>query len=487
MDMRTKLVFALVSVALGSMLALGAMTYRDARRLLTAETVEQLDGLADAKKETLEVLISGWQDRVSLIASRTQLRMSLRDYQATGRLTSLTRIRGILSDALRPVGSIVSLVVYDSQGRSVAVVERDPTPAHSPPDLSVLPDPDDRVAFVGTTFSARGEPHVSFAARLSLDDELLGFLLVELRAPEVVAVTSDTAALGESGETLIVGRDESGAARILHPVRHRSADGSEPVQPVGPADPAGLALAGQEGQYREGMIDYRGEPVWVATRYLPDTQWGLVVKFDAEEQRAPILQFRQDLTKLGVSLGAFAILLGVLLGFRFAKPIHELAEVADRIRGGELHARASEAREDEIGLFARTFNQMTEELEQRVTQLHEYQKFFDASRDMLCIAGTDGYFKRVNPAFERTLGWQEEELLSRQFFDFIHPEDVEKTSREIEKLAEGIPTISFENRYRCADGSFKHLLWTSHPEPETGLLYAIARDVTELKELRARS
>ncbi|UCF21602.1 MAG: PAS domain S-box protein [Gemmatimonadota bacterium] len=129
---------------------------------------------------------------------------------------------------------------------------------------------------------------------------------------------------------------------------------------------------------------------------------------------------------------------------------------------------------------------MAEELERQVTLLHEFQRYFEVSLDMLCIAGTDAYFKRVNPAFERTLGWTEEELLSRPFIDFVHPDDVEATRREIERLSRGIPTVSFENRYRCADGSYKKLLWTTYPEPETGLLYAIARDITHTSQASDR-
>ncbi len=115
----------------------------------------------------------------------------------------------------------------------------------------------------------------------------------------------------------------------------------------------------------------------------------------------------------------------------------------------------------------------------------DVEKFFGLSLDLLCIAGTDGCFKKVNPAFEQTLGWSEEELLSRPFYDYVHPDDLEATKNEVEKLAQGIPTIRFENRYRCADGTYKHLRWTSQPETESGLLYAIARDVTWQKEIEA--
>lgn len=111
----------------------------------------------------------------------------------------------------------------------------------------------------------------------------------------------------------------------------------------------------------------------------------------------------------------------------------------------------------------------------------ELDRFFELSLDMLCIAGTDGYFQRVNPAFEKTLGWTTDELLSRPFFDFVYPEDLSATVAEIEKLAQGITTVEFENRFYCRDGSSKWLAWNAQPTPD-GTLYAIARDVTERKQ-----
>ncbi len=117
---------------------------------------------------------------------------------------------------------------------------------------------------------------------------------------------------------------------------------------------------------------------------------------------------------------------------------------------------------------------------------YNFEEFFDYSPDLLCIAGTDGYFKRINPSFERVLGWSSEELLEHPFFDFIHPDDVQPTQEEIDRLASGMPTISFGNRYRCKDGSYRHLSWSAHPDPKTGLLYAIARDETELRVAEER-
>jgi len=102
------------------------------------------------------------------------------------------------------------------------------------------------------------------------------------------------------------------------------------------------------------------------------------------------------------------------------------------------------------------------------------EHLFALSLDMLCIAGVDGYFKRLNPAWERTLGWPRAELLSRPYLEFVHPDDRERTVVEAARLARGSDTISFENRYRCKDGTYKWILWKATVVPDRGLIYAVA-------------
>ena len=113
----------------------------------------------------------------------------------------------------------------------------------------------------------------------------------------------------------------------------------------------------------------------------------------------------------------------------------------------------------------------------------ERDRLFELSLDLLCTAGIDGYFKRVNPAFERVLGWSTKELTSAPFLDFVHPDDREATVAEVEKLSRGAVTIDFENRYRCDDGTYKWLAWRAMPVPEEGLIFAVARDISAQKEV----
>lgn len=108
--------------------------------------------------------------------------------------------------------------------------------------------------------------------------------------------------------------------------------------------------------------------------------------------------------------------------------------------------------------------------------------FFELSSDLLCIAGFDGYFKKVNPALCNILEYSKEELLSQPINSFIHPEDQELTEKYREKIRSGKPLLYYENRYLTKTGKTIWLSWTSIPIDDKELVYAIAKDITHLKK-----
>jgi len=116
----------------------------------------------------------------------------------------------------------------------------------------------------------------------------------------------------------------------------------------------------------------------------------------------------------------------------------------------------------------------------------ERDRFFNLAGDLLLIAGLDGYFKRINPAFTLTLGYAKEELLARPYLDFVHPEDQASTLAAVEQLGQGENIDGFENRYRHQNGSWRWIAWKALPLPADGLIYCTGRDITELKQAQEK-
>lgn len=125
-------------------------------------------------------------------------------------------------------------------------------------------------------------------------------------------------------------------------------------------------------------------------------------------------------------------------------------------------------------------------MQNKFAKFDDFEIFFNMSQDMLCIAGTDDFFKKVNPAFRRTLGHSDEELLTKPFIEFVHPDDTLATLDKIKELRSGSLTGYFENRYRHKNGSYRIFSWSASLDRESGGLYCVARDLTAIRHTESQ-
>ena len=114
---------------------------------------------------------------------------------------------------------------------------------------------------------------------------------------------------------------------------------------------------------------------------------------------------------------------------------------------------------------------------------YSLDRFFELTPDLLCIAGYDGYFKKINPAVSELLGYSNEELYARPINDFIYHGDREITSKHRDSLKNDIPLLNYENRYVKKNGELVWLSWTSMPVEAEQMVYAIAKDITHKKKI----
>jgi PAS domain S-box-containing protein len=129
------------------------------------------------------------------------------------------------------------------------------------------------------------------------------------------------------------------------------------------------------------------------------------------------------------------------------------------------------------------FTKVMRDMTERNKLTEERDRFFALSMDMLCIVHLDGRFQRVNPAFQKILGFSEEELLATSIPELVHPDDLAGTLSGYEKLSAGKPIQFMENRLRCKDGAYRWVAWSYFPVPEDGLAFGVGRDISELRQM----
>jgi PAS domain S-box-containing protein len=142
------------------------------------------------------------------------------------------------------------------------------------------------------------------------------------------------------------------------------------------------------------------------------------------------------------------------------------------VSAGELEARIADL-EAELARCKQDTASAVSEIEDR---------FFENSIDMLCFLGFNGHFRRLNPAWESTLGFTREELMYRPFIEFVHPDDRDRTLKQNALVRSGGQALAFENRYRCKDGSYRWFRWNAASDSPHQVIYSVARDVTASKQ-----
>jgi PAS domain S-box-containing protein len=222
-----------------------------------------------------------------------------------------------------------------------------------------------------------------------------------------------------------------------HVASHRGADPNAVVDIVGAGSSANEAVKRLQGKTRNASFIHDGETRFSSYEAGGQTGWGVVV-----EQSDSVLQH-----------GVWAVERRLwLLGLVFLL----------------------------LGLGLSAF------MGSLYSQLETGNRFIKLSVDMFCIIGFDGFFKSLNPSWEKTLGFTREELMAKPRYEFIHPEDRVLTTSETDRLQQGEVTLAFENRYLCKDGSYKWLLWNAVSAPGQEVIYAVARDITARKLAEAR-
>ena len=364
MDIRTKLILALVSVSVASMTVLGVFAYQTSATLFKEVSVRQLEALAQSKKENLENIYESWKTQVILVGDRTQLITGMAKY-LDGNATILEDLKLILKDAVVAARDVQEIELIDVQGKLLLTVSDnvEVTDSIRPKgDFPELNSSVEEVVCVGTDSLSGDNFLVKFLYALGPRENHLGWIRVTIKTGDLPSVTDNFTGLGKTGEVLAVTRGGKGQAVVLNSVRHQTEDLVWKMDEADLSADVKAALDGHEAIFTDNVRDYRGESVWSVTRYVPDLDWGLVVKVDVAEEKERGQVLRDALVDLAMALSAFAVVGGTILGIYLARPIQHLAGVVHKLREGNLNVKAEVTGDDEVAFLATSLNELIDDM-----------------------------------------------------------------------------------------------------------------------------
>ncbi|KUI97830.1 sensor histidine kinase [Vibrio sp. MEBiC08052] len=357
-------IFCLLLVFL-CMGAFGYISNQAGANLLNQSVDKLLNTVATNQQDRLYSLLHAWKDRVALIASRTQLRLSFNDYLRNPNQQSLKKMDSIIQDAINSVSKVKSIQLKKVSGE--IVTQTAPNQANKvAATLELTDNSQNDIVLKTMTRDLNGGLYIHIESPMILQGEQIGVMVVTLAADELLSSTQNDTGMGISGETILFTENRAGKLVYITPLRY-------PQHLTKPADKASFALADdgsliQAIEYHTQDIirsnDYRNTDVIAVARYLRELNWIIIVKVDQHEIMQPMKHYQYLLVLAACVLGIIAIIIGQALGQAISAPIVKLAADSRRIRLGEhqLRAKVSPTQAKELNELARSFNNLAENL-----------------------------------------------------------------------------------------------------------------------------
>ncbi|GAA3576766.1 cache domain-containing protein [Marinobacter xestospongiae] len=359
MSIYQRVIAACTGLVLLAIVSMTYLSYQKGSDVVSDSVRERLNAIATHQQGKIAEVILAWQDRVALIASRTQLRISLQRYGIIAQQSDQDKMAAILADAQQSVRAVRSIQVSTLDGRVVASAGE---PIQTIARMIEFSSRENSPGLINLASDQTGHLFATLSQAMVIDDVVVGKVQVTLSADELLRTTADTTGLGQTGETLLTARNRQGEAYLLTPLRHRPEFYLQPLREL--SSPFAASLNGKSNATLEAASDYRDTVTMVALRPLPTLDWQLAVKMDHAEILAPVSDFRTTVAMAAISLLIAALLLGVLIARAIAGPVTRLAEESRRILGGEYDLRTTENPQAgrEILDLSRAINELTDML-----------------------------------------------------------------------------------------------------------------------------
>ena len=364
MTLRTKFFFSFFVTAVAPLIIVGVLTFQNARDEITIRVIDQLEAVADIQEKRLNEVIESYLEQIKLVASRTQLRRSLEAYMQGNDPHAVDGVTQILLDTRDTVSSIERVAVFDTRGTTIASTDKNEVG-------NVIGDTDyfalgkESFAIYGLFKDDQNVLKLRIVGPIVAGGEVVGVLEVVADLGEIVAITEDYTGLGNTGEFLLVEKNQYGDAVFITPLRY---DTGAALRRAIPAEkthiPAISAVSGQEKVLiSDDTVDYRGVQVLAVTRFVDSLRWGIVVKVDRSDAFSPVIDLARQYAVTLLVVTVLVLLVSFLLSYTITDPIKSLVRFAEVLQSEGFTTRATIKTSGEVGRLADALNEMAGRLQ----------------------------------------------------------------------------------------------------------------------------
>lgn len=513
MTIRKKMILIVLACTIIPMCFVGTLGYFHARQTLESLRIDQLKSIGDLKAKRIEDFFAEQKKHISVAQHRPTIKKYISilvEFAGDFASPAYDAIRHELDQAIRiyePVYDFRNVILTNPAGRIVYVLDRASAGellGHTIPDLwrNSIADSQKGIQ-LSDIFASQiktGRFSIFFSAPIHSDaGRFIGLAVFEADMLPIYELMQDTTGLGKTGETLIA-KSAGNQAVFLNPLRHdpnatlkRKVDFGERY-----AIPIQKALKSNNGS---GIsLDYRGQEVIAAWRFIPSLHWGMVAKIDLAEAFAPVTMLRDFVLVLVIAVIALSILAAFIVAKSLSDPIQILQQGVEEIGRGNLDHKVATEAEDEIGQLGRAFDRMTGKLkaitasrDELDREIHERKKAekalrlmkfsIDNSSEMLYWMDPKGNIVDVNDTTCDRLGLAREEIVSIRIADIdpnISIDEYQQIWRDIKRRG----SAKLQSFHQTKDGQRIPVEITLNFIQFGGKEYicAFARDISERKQ-----
>lgn len=409
MNIRQKFITTLLLFGVLPMLVVGTIAYNTIMNAQVRSTVSQLNSASVKQEQKMTALLQEKQEEVVRLANQFDLQLQLRQFTATPSQVNKNALAAILQTKKIAEPTMQTLYLLDTTG---AVIASSTIGAAAPPLPDDLPSNGPNTGVYIRKDLQDGFNKLYITTAVTVNKQHAANITAVFRADDLVAVVQDYTGLDETGETVVVAKDNLS----LLPLRFDT-EASLKTN----VESLGLGAAAN-GAYKEA-VDYRGERVFVVAHPISSTDWIVAAKIDRKEAFAPVFALRDSLLAAVLVVSGVTFLVALLSTRLFTRPILQIGRVSRQIGQGDFSAKLDIRRKDEIGALARSVNNMGASLTELIggieSQRQRLQVVLDSTVEGIFAVDEDATIVLANNAAAKFLLTTPDSLVGKNMNDLF--------------------------------------------------------------------